>query len=135
MAKLSISEAIRQSGVSRTTFYNRYISKGLISVSVEKGKKHIDSSELLRVFGEMKGGTTPDSPKNTESIQPTQVRSTEVDTEIRLLKEALDCALKDKEWLKQQNEDLSKKNDSLTRRLLPEPENKPNRLVRWWRGL
>jgi hypothetical protein len=51
MAKVSISEAIRMAGVSRSHFYNKYINKGLISVQVEDDKKLIDVSELIRVFG------------------------------------------------------------------------------------
>lgn len=51
MAKVSISEAIRMVGVSRSHFYNKYINKGLISVQVEDDKKLIDVSELIRVFG------------------------------------------------------------------------------------
>lgn len=51
MAKVSISEAIRMTGVSRSHFYNKYINKGLISVQVEDDKKLIDVSELIRVFG------------------------------------------------------------------------------------
>ena len=50
MARLSVSDAIKQSGVARSTFYSKYINKGLISISVSDGKKNIDSSELVRVF-------------------------------------------------------------------------------------
>lgn len=51
MTKVSISEAIRMAGISRSHFYNKYINKGLISVQVEDDKKLIDVSELIRVFG------------------------------------------------------------------------------------
>ena len=51
MAKVSISEAIRMTGVSRSHFYNKYINRGLISVQVQDDKKLIDVSELIRVFG------------------------------------------------------------------------------------
>ena len=51
MSKLSISEAIRLSGISRSQFYTKYINKGIISVLVEGDKKYIDISELIRVFG------------------------------------------------------------------------------------
>lgn len=55
MANVTISEAIRLSGVSRSTFYTSYINKGRITVSSDRdGKKCIDTSELLRVFGELK---------------------------------------------------------------------------------
>ena len=54
MARLSISEAIRQSPIGKSQFYSKYIDGGLITVSVDNaGKKYVESSELLRVFGEM----------------------------------------------------------------------------------
>lgn len=51
MTKVSISEAIRMAGVSRSHFYNKYINKGLVSVQTKDDKKLIDVSELIRVFG------------------------------------------------------------------------------------
>ena len=51
MSKVSISEAIRLVGISRSQFYTKYINKGIISVQVEADKKFIDISELIRVFG------------------------------------------------------------------------------------
>ena len=55
MALVSITEAIKLSGVSRPTFYRKHIgdkaSKGnRVSVQVVNGRKVIDTSELLRVF-------------------------------------------------------------------------------------
>lgn len=52
MAKVSISEAARLAGKSRSTFYEQYINKGKITVEQDfEGRKQIDTSELLRVFG------------------------------------------------------------------------------------
>jgi hypothetical protein len=51
MTKISISEAIKMSGVSRSHFYNKYVNQGIISLIVEGNKKLIDVSELIRVFG------------------------------------------------------------------------------------
>ena len=51
MNKVSISEAIRMSGVSRSHFYKKYIHTGLLSIIVENDKKQVDVSELIRVFG------------------------------------------------------------------------------------
>ena len=71
MAKVSISKAAKLAGVSRTAFYKSYINKGLISTSRdEAGKKCIDTSEILRVFGELKMDTV-DSVNNTLE-QPTK---------------------------------------------------------------
>ena len=57
MPKLSISESARRAGVARSTLYEYYIKPGKISVEVDgRGNKVIDVAELLRVFGELKGG-------------------------------------------------------------------------------
>jgi hypothetical protein len=74
MSKLSISEAIRLSGVSRSQFYTKYINKGVISVTVDDGKKLIDTSELIRVFGNIQlsdsineqGRTTENTEKQAD---------------------------------------------------------------------
>jgi hypothetical protein len=56
MAKLTITEAIKRSPVGRSQFYAKYVEGGLITISVDgSGKKYVESSELLRCFGEMKG--------------------------------------------------------------------------------
>ncbi|MBI6550122.1 helix-turn-helix domain-containing protein [Xenorhabdus lircayensis] len=54
MALVSISEAARLIGKSRTTVH-RYISNGKLSMCTgEHGDKKLDTSELLRVFGAFK---------------------------------------------------------------------------------
>jgi len=55
MAKLSISKAAREWGIARSTL-QRKIRSGALSVSGQAGAaKTVDTSELLRVFGEPKG--------------------------------------------------------------------------------
>ena len=55
MAQLSISAAARAVGKDRGTLH-RYIKTGKISVSTDAaGNKVIETSELLRVFGSLKG--------------------------------------------------------------------------------
>ncbi len=73
MAKVSVSEAIKLSGVSRSSFYGKYVKQGQISVSVgHDGKKQVDTSELIRVFGELKSQPSilstahVDSPKESK---------------------------------------------------------------------
>ena len=127
MARLSVSDAIKQSGVARSTFYNKYINKGLISVSVSDGKKYIDSSELVRVFPELDNRTTKNSQSDTESNSIVQPENTLLKMEIKLLREALDKTEQDKQWLKNQNTTL------LLRLEAPAPPVNP--LIRWWRGL
>ena len=54
MSKVSISEASRLTNKTRKTIY-KYIQDGLLTVSIDtNGKKVIDISELIRVFGEIK---------------------------------------------------------------------------------
>lgn len=57
MALVSISEAARLAGTVRSNLYKSYIEPGILSVTKDaKGKPKIDTSELLRVFGELKVG-------------------------------------------------------------------------------
>lgn len=53
MAAVSISEAARLAGKSRSAFYKTYIDTGRVTVTKDShtGKPQIDTSELLRVFG------------------------------------------------------------------------------------
>lgn len=70
MSKVSISEASRLTNKTRKTVY-KYIQDGLLTVSMDtQGKKVIDISELIRVFGEI------EMPKYTE------VNNTEVSNNI-----------------------------------------------------
>jgi hypothetical protein len=56
VAKVSISEAARLAGVSRQHLYKRFITPGALTVEKDGEKPPvIDTSELLRVFGELKG--------------------------------------------------------------------------------
>lgn len=56
MSAVSISEAAKLAGISRTHFYRRYINDGILSVSRnERGKPVIELSELLRVFNTLHG--------------------------------------------------------------------------------
>ena len=127
MARLSVSEAIKQSGVARSTFYSKYINKGLISVSVSDGKKYIDSSELVRVFPNLEGRTTENNQSNTKSNSFVHPENTLLQMEIKLLREVLDKTEQDKQWLKDQNTTL------LLR--LEAPKKPGNPITRWWRGL
>lgn len=53
---VNITEASKLAGVSRTYLYKKYINTGTLSVTKdERGHKVIDVSELIRVFGKLKG--------------------------------------------------------------------------------
>ena len=133
MVRLTISDAIKQSGVARSTFYRKYVKQGLISVSEYDGKKYIDSSELVRVFPGLKS-ETPSNTKSNNMGQPNETLSNSVEhhentrlkAEIKLLREALEKTEQDKQWLKNQNTTLI---------LRLEGPKLTNPIVKWWRGL
>jgi hypothetical protein len=67
MARLSISEAARQAGISRQYLHKKYISSGKLSVNKdEQGKPYVDSSELARVFD----GRLPGPLKEVAGVAP-----------------------------------------------------------------
>ncbi len=71
MACVSISKAAKLAGVSRSTLYTSYINKGVISVSADgKGRKCIDTSELLRVFGSLQLDSEPDRTASNKKPSP-----------------------------------------------------------------
>jgi hypothetical protein len=133
MARLTISDAIKQSGVARSTFYRKYVRQGLISVSEHDGRKYIDSSELVRVFPDLKSETPSNTKSNsvkqaneTPSNNVGHIENTLLKAEIKLLRETLEKTEQDKQWLKDQNTTL------ILRLEGPKPTNP---IVKWWRGL
>jgi septal ring factor EnvC (AmiA/AmiB activator) len=117
MPKVSISEAIRMTGISRSHFYNKYISKGLISLIVEEDKKMIDTSELIRVFGNIQVEN-----KEKEQLRTTQdIKNTaEKDKIIELLEKQLEEskarereAKEREEWLQKQIDELRQQQNNL----------------------
>ena len=128
MARLSISDAIKQSGVSRSSFYAKYVSKGLISVSEDKGKKYIDTSELLRVFGELKHGQSEDS-LGLSKKDNLGLDDSAKDEQIKLLKQQLEKSEEREQFYQEQIASLSNRLEA------PAIQHKPNPFTRWWRGL
>lgn len=91
MAQVNISEASRMTGVSRTTIH-RKLNSGVLSIS--EGK--IDTSDLIRVFGEL---------VTHEKSVPNKKSSTNTDTSVQVVQE-LSSAQKENELLKQVIQDL-----------------------------
>ena len=110
MARVSISEAARLIGISRGSLYKSYLNKGAISVSSDSsGKKSIDTSELLRVFGELKGNSyeqLADVQKNTDEQSLEQVETAK-DVEIKMLREQVSELKADKAFYQAQVTDLT----------------------------
>ena len=95
MSKVSISEASRLSNKTRKTIY-KYIQDGLLTVSMDtQGKKVIDISELIRVFGEieMPEYTVVNNPEISNNIHQVTLKSiqliAEKDVEIAKLQSLL----------------------------------------------
>jgi DNA-binding transcriptional MerR regulator len=141
MAKVSITAAAKLAGVSRSTLYRSYIDKGLLSVSKDqKGKRCIDTSELLRVFGALQGeaeqGDTSDSVGQSDATHPDSVGQSEkspqssesaLALELKLTKKQLEESRSREEWYKKKIDDLTDTMKLLEHKPAPA---RPNR--RWW---
>lgn len=101
MAILTITEAARLFGKSRTTLY-KYNKSGLLSfVSGSDGKPAVDMSEMLRVFGSV-------HREDVHNIQNEQYNTPDMDNENILLAEKV-AALQ--EVVRRQDELLRKADD------------------------
>jgi len=91
MATVSISEAARLVDITRQHFYKKYIKPGIITVLRDtEGKPGIDTAELIRVCGELKGkatNTLQTMTGNTAAEKDSKIAALE--TEVRLLREVL----------------------------------------------
>lgn len=143
MAILSISEAARTWRVGRTTI-QRAIREGRLSAAIQpNGGKGIDTSELVRVFGEPcidadrdAGGDAPTPPTTNGSMQvdteaPSQRDAPQavvaLQAQVRLLETQLAEAHDRELWFRRQLEEVQ--------RLLPAPAPPtpaPPRRVRAW---
>ena len=131
MAQVSISEAARLAGISRGSLYKSYIKKGVISVSADlAGKKFIDTSELLRVFGELKGNSN-EQPTGEQKYTGEQVQEqveTARDIEIKMLREQVAELKADKAFYQTQVTELTS-----TMKLLEAPKSSGPIYPRlWW---
>lgn len=126
MTRLTITEAIKQSPIGKTYFYKQYIDTGKITVSVDNsGKKYIDSSEVLRVFGELKGDQVVNVQKQftvSDTVLPKPVDSELV----RMLREQIEDLKQDKDFYQSQIA-------SMTNRL-EAPSKRRSRISKWWFG-
>ena len=117
MAKVSISEAIRMAGVSRSHFYNKYINKGLISVQVEDDKKLIDVSELIRVFGDIHvENSSKEQIRTVEHIESTTDKNKIIELleqQLQESKQRENDAKNRETWLQQQIDDLRAQQQNL----------------------
>lgn len=133
MAILSISEAARTWRMGRTTI-QRAIREGRLSAAIQlNGSKGIDTSEMVRVFGEpcIDTSNEPDSDtgQKVSSVRPMQVDTettsqhdapqavAALQAQIRLLEAQLVDAHDRELWFRRQLEEIQ--------RLLPAPTSPP----------
>lgn len=107
MAKVNISEAARMVGKSRSHLYEKYINTGSITVESDReGRKVIDTSELIRVFGNLVLGDNrkdieEDSTGHDKNSQKDSVISA-LQSENEVLREYLRAKEQEVSWLREQ---------------------------------
>lgn len=105
MAQVSVSEAARLAGISRSNFYKNYISSGKISVTRDhQDRPQVDTAEVLRVFGRLQGDSNLVSPEEQED---TPEKDSEGSPYIRALLKQLDEAKEREQWYRQQIGELA----------------------------
>ena len=121
MTQVTISEAARRVGIARSTLL-RHIKNGKISKVIGKdGKPSLDTSELLRVYGDLKISDTDDTSdalhKNRSVLQDdTGDRHTEKDIKIATLRAELKAALERADEFKEERDEwrgVAKKGQAL----------------------
>jgi len=117
MSRVTISEAARLAGISRTQLYRGFINKGKISVTKENEKVSIDISELIRVFPNIKHDTV----ETLQQVSESDIKNTPEQSEVvTLLREQLNKteqqlleAKEREDWLKQQIDELRHQQSNL----------------------
>ncbi len=107
MAKVNISEAARMAGKSRSHLYEKYINTGAITVESDReGRKLIDTSELLRVFGPLR---FDDNTKDVREVIHVHKENNDNDmivsalqSENEVLREYLRAKEQEVAWLREQ---------------------------------
>lgn len=70
MAKVTVTEAAKLAGMARQHLYRAYINTGKISIDRGiNGRPMVDTSELIRVFGELKMSHGNDGSGQSETIE------------------------------------------------------------------
>ena len=115
MAQVSISEAARLAGISRSNFYKNYIRQGKLTVTKDhQDHPQIDTAEIIRVFGWLRGDS---NPLCSEMHEVTASEDSQQQPYIQALLEQLEEAKEREQWYRQQIGELSGELSN-TRRLL-----------------
>ena len=96
--RITITEASKLAGISRTALYKTYINKGILNVIRDNKDVHIELSELLRVFPNVNLHVN----KNTD----VDIVNDNLKHENQLLKNQLQSAETRENWLKSQIDEL-----------------------------
>lgn len=133
MSNVTISEAARLAGISRTQLYRGFINKGKISVTKDNEKVSIDLSELVRVFPNIKLDTIDTLQEVAESyIQntPEQVGVvTLLREQLSKTEQQLAEAKAREEWLKQQIDELRQQQSNLLENKLESSKQKRKKFL------
>lgn len=122
MAKVSISEAARLAGISRSALYRGYISQGKLSVERDyRNAPIVDTSELLRVFGDISKATTEHQPVQNADMAQLQTEVARLQALVQAYESQLAEAKEREDWFK-------RKIDQLQPQALAGPETKR----KWW---
>lgn len=115
MALVSISEAARLTGKARSTLH-KYINQGKLSTTTDKntGSKSIETSELIRVFGEISNSMTTCS----DSVTHVSKQQQETSNDTQLLQTKLQLLEQENAHLKAEKELLSKNLDDIRQAML-----------------
>ena len=118
MAKVNISDAAKLARISRVTLYKKYIQPGVISVDKDaRGHPVIDTSELLRVFGNIytakhKDGVNAlleETPKETTETVSCKAKIEALEALLEQQKQELRQAREEIAWLRQRVEAAEQK--------------------------
>ncbi len=125
-AFISISEAAKYAGISRTTLYKKYLDKGVITVKKVNNYPKIDVADLIRVFGDL------NQPENEQCL-------TEFNNNEQFLLERINELESQIYTLKSENEKLKALNEAQERHITDMRrgfdliEHATGKSKRWWR--
>lgn len=100
--KVTITEAAKLAGLSRSYFHVQYVKTGKITVDRDRNNKpQIDTSELLRVFGSLKHNKQENTSTEHEITLNNSQENTTLRQENAFLREQLAVAQDRERWLQQ----------------------------------
>lgn len=131
MALVSVSQAARLAGVSRQHLYRKFIKTGQISVS--KGVRDeplIDTSEVIRVFGQLQGDSLGDDNKLQKETPEKHMDDSTLLSELQVKLQLVEA---ENRALRERIEDKDKHLDDVRQALrLLEDKTERKKGWRWW---